>query len=481
MSSIEFSAQAANIARLLVCSSLMLLAACATGAGSGSASRSLGISAASAWQLPSELTAKLDALAPAERAFITTGEFLTYMPARQMELELANRDTERMQSLLSDLMSVAAEMTYDPGRDMGAIPLNLTTRDFNFGIVLPAILRDDKRSPGPFGVHRYMFPESGVPTFAGAPVAIYPEDLVAGNVDVAIVGIPNDMSSGRRNSEAGPRTMRALDTIGTPDIQTLLDPLVVLSVVDYGDFSVDSMSNERTVVHVTEMVAETAGTGAVPMMVGGDTSMLYPGVKGVAQVHGNGSFGLVHFSAHPDANREGAHSISDDQALFRLISEGIVDGAELISVGLRGEAVTPQTLQWLRGEGVRYYTMAAVNRNGYNAVMDSVIDDLSALPEQIFVSIDVSVMDPGDMVAAGRVVANGLSVQNVTSTIRHLCAARDIVGFEITDLAPMLDFSRLSAVNANAVLNACLNGMAARRAGFAPDEVHPLALEHGQN
>jgi guanidinobutyrase len=62
-----------------------------------------------------------------------------------------------------------------------------------------------------------------------------------------------------------------------------------------------------------------------------------------------------------------------------------------------------------------------------------------------------------------------------------VCAAREIVGFEITDLAPMLDVSRLSAVNANAVLNACLVGMAARKAGFAPDEVHPLALDHGQD
>ncbi|MDP2128154.1 MAG: arginase family protein [Pseudohongiella sp.] len=481
MSSNGIPVLVANIARLLVCGSILLLSACATGTSSSLATGLPGTGASGAWHLPSELNAKLNALEPAEQAFITSGEFLTYMPARQMELELANRDTPRMQSLLGDLRGVAAEMTYDPARDMGAIPLNLTARGYNYGIVLPAILRKERRSPGPFGVHRYMFPASGVPTFAGAPVAIYPEDLVAGNVDVAIVGIPNDMSSGRRNAKAGPRTMRALDTIGTPDIQTLLDPLAVLSVVDYGDFSVDSMSNERTVVHITEMVAETAGTGAVPMMVGGDTSMLYPGVKGVAQIHGNGSFGLVHFSAHPDANRRGAHTISDDQALFRLISEGIVDGDELITVGLRGEAVNPDTLQWLRNEGVRYHTMAAVNRSGYNAVMNSVISDLGALPEQIFVSIDVSVIDPGDMVAAGRVVANGLSIQNVTSTIRHLCAARDIVGFEITDLAPMLDFSRLSAVNANAVLNACLNGMAARRAGFAPDEIHPLALSHGQN
>ena len=68
----------------------------------------------------------------------------------------------------------------------------------------------------------------------------------------------------------------------------------------------------------------------------------------------------------------------------------------------------------------------------------------------------------------------------MTQAIRHVCAAKDIVGFEITDLAPMMDLSDLSVLHANAVLNACLAGVAVRKAGLAPDYVHPLALGHGQ-
>ena len=44
----------------------------------------------------------------------------------------------------------------------------------------------------------------------------------------------------------------------------------------------------------------------------------------------------------------------------------------------------------------------------------------------------------------------------------------------------MLDYSRLSVMHANAVLNACLGGIAVRKAGLDPDFVHPLALDHGQ-
>jgi arginase family enzyme len=95
------------------------------------------------------------------------------------------------------------------------------------------------------------------------------------------------------------------------------------------------------------------------------------------------------------------------------------------------------------------------------------------------VSIDVSVIEPTEMVSAGRIVSNGLRIQQVTQAIRYFCASKDIVGFEITDMSPMLDYSRLSVVNANAVLNACLVGVAVRKAGLKPDYVHPLALNHG--
>jgi guanidinobutyrase len=430
--------------------------------------------------VPGPADDRLAVLEPEQREFIASGAALKFMPARQLDHELATREPESLRLFIADLMQVARQLGYDPERDMGAIPLNLTARRFNT-IPTPEPLRPLKRSPGPFGVHRYLFPESGIPTFAGARVAIWPEDLAAGNVDVAIMGIPNNMSSGRRDAGHGPGVMRALNTIATPDVQTLLGPLDVLSVVDYGDLAIDFMSTARTIGHVSDMVAEVAATGAVPMMVGGDTSMLFPAVEGVARHHGQGSFGLVHFSAHPDVRRTAVHSISDTQAVFRLLDDDIVAGDATILVGLRGADVTADNLAWLRTRKVRYHTMAAIGHHGDEVVLQRVLEEAERGPDKLFVSIDVSVIDPAEMVAAGRVVANGLGAQAVRDTIRRLCATREIVGFEITDMAPMLDHSRLSALNANAIINACLVGMAARAAGLPADHVHPLALDHGQD
>ena len=415
-----------------------------------------------------------------QRSFIESGDVLMFLTERQLAQEIESRQPDAFGELVDDLMSIAAEMSYDPARDMGAVPLNLKSKTFNALQTTPAPLRKMQREPGPFSVHRYLVPMSGVPTFGGAPVAIWPEDLVAGKVDVAIVGVPSNASSGRRDSGNGPNEMRALNTIATPDVKALINPLDVLSVVDYGDFRDNWLSTEMTVGHVASLVAETSATGAIPMLVGGDTSMLYPGVLGVAQARNGGAFGLLHFSAHPDAEREGDHTISDRQAVFALLDEGVVEGENTIQVGLRGPEVTIDTLKWLKSKEVRYHTMAEIEHRGAAKVLQRVLREVRKGPDAFFVSIDVSAIDPAEMVAAGRATANGMTLDDVRRTIRQVCATKEIVGFEITDLAPMMDLSPLSVMHANAVLNACLNGIALHKAGLGPDYIHPLALDHGQ-
>ena len=433
------------------------------------------------WQIPPELEPQVSVLSDQQLEFITSGAVFDYMPERQLEHELATREADSLRNMIDDVMALARQMGYDPARDMGAAPLNLTSDYFNRRMQ-PTLepLRELERDPGPFSVHRYLFPKSGVPTFGGASVAIWPEDLSAGKVDVAIIGVPSNMSSGRRDAGFAPNEMRALNTLTAPDVQSLLKPFDVLSVVDYGNFYVDNMNIERSLEHVAARVAETSRAGAVPMLVGGDTSVLYPAVEGVARVRGSGTFGLLHFGAHPDVERSGDHTISDTQAVFRLLDENVVKGSETVKVGLRGPAVDLETLRWLRSKEVRYHTMAEIERRGFERVAKRVLREVDRGPGAFFVSIDVSVIDPSEMVAAGRLQPRGLRLAEVARAIRHVCASKEIVGFEITDLAPMLDYSRLSVANANALLNACLAGMAVRKAGLDPDFVHPVALDHGQ-
>ena len=77
------------------------------------------------------------------------------------------------------------------------------------------------------------------------PVALGPEDLKAGNVDVAVMGASVDMSGGMRGTAWGPQAVRTAERVvpwGEGDLFKVGHPSVgdfdfmqILNVVDYGD------------------------------------------------------------------------------------------------------------------------------------------------------------------------------------------------------------------------------------------------------
>jgi hypothetical protein len=106
--------------------------------------------------------------------------------------------------------------------------------------------RDDLsegREPGPIDIQRFIGGAGwfGIPTFFRLPVALTPEDLMAGDVDVAIVGGYTDMGGGGRGAAWGPMAFRASpSTVGwgafaMDHMLTLVNPFEEMTVVDYGD------------------------------------------------------------------------------------------------------------------------------------------------------------------------------------------------------------------------------------------------------
>ncbi|MBT8331626.1 MAG: arginase family protein, partial [Deltaproteobacteria bacterium] len=164
----------------------------------------------------------------------------------------------------------------DPSRD----PRNLY-RDPN---------DNPKREPGPINIQKTMggLAFQGIPTFFRAPVALGPEDLKAGNVDVAILGASIDTGGGMRGTAYGPQAVRTAERVapwGEGPLFTAghpyagdVDFMQVLKVVDYGDAAIDILSPERSALGVHKIVKEVAETGAIPVVVGGDHSLMYPDV-----------------------------------------------------------------------------------------------------------------------------------------------------------------------------------------------------------
>ncbi len=353
--------------------------------------------------------------------------------------------------------------------------------------------RED-REPGLVNPQRFAnMGYAQMPTFLSQPLAFTPEDLAAADVDVAILGAFTDMGSGHRGASRGPNAVRNSEFYlpygaRSPNMHVMVDPLDDMVVADYGNAPNDPMSTERTVHAVRSFVREVAevkrkdGSQVIPFIVGGDHSLMYPDVAALTDVYGKGNVGVVHFDAHYDAGKYAmGHLISHGTPVYRLIEEELVAGKNFIQVGLRGYYPDEKAFEWMRDNDFRYHTMADVERRGWDAVMEEVIKEANDGPEYIFISFDMDTFDPAFVPGTGTPEPGGLMPREVFPIIRRLCAESNVVGFEVVELAPLLDPTYVSALNANRVIRECLTGVAMRKQGITePHYLSPLTSHHGR-
>ncbi|WP_246037063.1 agmatinase family protein [Thalassotalea litorea] len=433
-------------------------------------------------QLPDWLAERVASLPEEKRMFLQKEDAEIFAGSREkLIVVLEKKSTEEIEAYIDAVQSTLSQYAYNKDSDLSAIPLNTDSSWFNWWKVARPRDVEPKREPGPFHVSRYAEPTSGIATFGGFPIALYPEDLIAGKVEVAIVGAPLDMGSYHRGQKFGPMAMRNEQGIGEIDMTTMINPSKELMVVDYGDIAVDNWSTEVTVHHVRERVAEIAKTGAIPFIIGGDHSLEYPDVAGLADVHGKGSFSVIHFDSHYDAGKGAAHFITHGQPVYRLIKEGHIPGKNFIQVGLRGGWPGKEGFEWMRTNGMRYHTMAEVEKRGWDAVMTDALREARENTEKLFISFDVDVLDPAFIPGTGTPVPGGLTMREAMPIVRNLCAQNDIIGFELVELAPNLDPTYRSAMNANYIVNACLTGIAMHKKGIVEENYFSeLTTEHQQ-
>lgn len=431
-------------------------------------------------EIPAKLMAKLASLKPAQMDYLKSGKSRRIVPAEVMFTRFETLSAEEIEGYVSAMMGLQEQVDYKPGRDKATIALDTSSPEFNAWLMERPASLNPKREPGPISFQRYVGGfGSGIPTFANAPVALTPEDLVAGKVQVAIVGAPLDMGSGWRDAKNGPLAMRtsmgAQGAYGN-DMYSMLDPTRELRIADYGDINMDNLSTERSVLHVRDVVKKIAKTGAIPIVIGGDHSLEYPNLAAMADVHGKGQVGVVHFDSHYDAGSDRVHLIDHGQPVYRVIHEGHVLGKNYVQVGLRARGPDIATFKWMREQGMNYHTMVEVEKNGWAKVMDTAVSEARKNTKKLWVSFDIDVLDPAYMVGTGTPVPGGLTMREAQPIFRRLCAENEIVGIDIVEVAPYLDTTYRTAQNSAFLLNACLSGIAMRKKGYTkPHWLSPLS------
>ena len=306
----------------------------------------------------------------------------------------------------------------------------------------------------------------GIATFAHRPFLTDPEQLDAWQPDVAIVGAPFDIATTNRpGARFGPRAIRSQAyESGTYHLDLGIEIYDYLEVIDYGDAHCPHGQTEASHANIRQRVFEIASRGIVPIILGGDHSITWPAATAVADVHGYGNVGIVHFDAHADtADIIDGNLASHGTPIRRLIESGAVPGDRFVQVGLRGYWPPADVFAWMKEQGMVWHSMQEIWDRGFKEVMADAIAEALSKADKLYISLDVDALDPSFAPGTGTPEPGGLAPVDLLRMVRQLALDHEVVGMDVVEVAPAYDVSELTVNVAQRMVKEALAGMAERR------------------
>ena len=196
-----------------------------------------------------------------------------------------------------------------------------------------------------------------------------------------------------------------------------------------GIFTQDPLDCEGDLPEVMARLAArteaAVAAGQIPVTLGGEHSLSYGAVMGVARALGQ-PIGLVQIDAHADlrvAYQGNAHSHA---SVMHLLAQ---EGVRLAQFGVR--ALCQQEIDSRAANDVFY--VDAEDLVIGNLLEVDLPDDF---PELVYVSFDVDGLDPSLMPATGTPVPGGLGYYQALRLVEHALKGRKCVGLDVVELAP---------------------------------------------
>jgi len=186
------------------------------------------------------------------------------------------------------------------------------------------------------------------------------------------------------------------------------------------------LSPEAVIEKVHKAEKDVLTAGKFPVLIGGEHSASVGAVKAARETAGEIS--VLQLDAHYDLKNEYEGSKNNHACVARRIQEI----APLIQLGVR--SLSREERDFLNGPSNVVKSITA-----YDILNDSLWDKkmLDDLKEKVYVTIDADVLDPSIMPAVGTPEPGGLSWYLTLDILRMLAQNRDIVGFDVMELAPL--------------------------------------------
>lgn len=303
------------------------------------------------------------------------------------------------------------------------------------------------------------FARGELPHFAGETGTFlkcpYLEDVHdVGDAEVAIFGAPLDSGTTYRpGTRFGPRGIRrATNLFGTYSYEYGVDLREQLNMVDIGDVFTIPGNLEKSFDQISRAIGHVASQGAFPVVLGGDHSIGYPTVRGLAP-YVDGNIGIIHFDRHVDTQELDLDERMHTTPWFHATNIKNAPATNLVQIGIGGWQAPRAGVKVGRARGTTIMTVGDVERVGIEKIAETALELAWQGAKAVYLSFDIDVIDAGFVPGTGWPEPGGLLPREALGLIR-LVAGGGLSGMEIVECSPPYDWAeQTSILSARVVLD----------------------------
>lgn len=274
--------------------------------------------------------------------------------------------------------------------------------------------------------------------------------------EIALIGAPLDLGSGRRGVDMGPSAIRYAE------LDQHLQATLGIQTVDLGN--VEAPVAESTDVvderarflpqilalcdEVARLVAGACEDGQMPVVLGGDHSVALGTLVGMASARGPG--GVLWIDAHGDLNTPESSPSGNVHGMVLAAALGLagdafmrdgwtipaIEAGRLSLFGVR--SLDQGERELLKQIDAKVFTMADIDRVGVEPCMREAIAHASGAGF-FHVSLDLDVVDPETAPGVGTPVRGGLSYREAHLAMEVVAEASTVDSLDVVEVNPVLD------------------------------------------
>ncbi|RWM35822.1 agmatinase family protein [Mesorhizobium sp.] len=300
---------------------------------------------------------------------------------------------------------------------------------------------------------------AGINTFLKAPYVENVRDV--GRYDAAVMGIPFDSGTTYRpGTRFGPQGIRRISALYTPyNYELGVDLREQMTLCDAGDVFTIPANLEKSFDQITKGVSHVASSSALPIMLGGDHSIGFPCVRGIADVTSK-RIGIIHFDRHIDIQEKDLDERMHTTPWYWATNLPNVSATNLVQLGIGGWQVPRYGVAEARKRGTNVLTISDIEQMGLEKTAEIALELAWKDADAVYISFDVDSVDCGFVPGTGWPEPGGFLPREALKLL-GLVSAPGICGLEVVEVSPPYDTSDITALFGVRVVVEALGSMVA--------------------